>query len=275
MQNVHQSRRPMIAFDHPIPIRDEVPTTEDYHEIPIAPQDPRYREALVDARKSGVAGENYYARADGTNPPYLRAISGAIRELWCRQTIVTMLTKVNERLAVHGAEVFLWDAYRPIACQEGLWEFFWSRVQGEMPHAQAQAISERVRQYVSDPRVFDANDPKTWPVHTTGAALDLTLRDVGTGELLDMGASFDHMSLESHTDYFERLLSDGEISGDAPQLRNRRLLYWAMRGQGFTNYSYEFWHFDYGNQLYVSTMRQLGHRVHAAWYGYVPLPGQA
>jgi zinc D-Ala-D-Ala dipeptidase len=262
----------MIGFDRPIPILDRAPTSEDYHEIPIALQDPRNREPLVDARSRGLAGENYYARTDGENAPYRQAIDGAIRELWCRQTIVTMLIAVNERLARDGVEVFLWDAYRPISCQQGLWDFSWNQVRDGMPHANEATILARVQRYVSDPRQFDLRNPKSWPVHTTGAAIDLTLRNLRTLELVDMGAGFDEMSPASHSDHFERLLRDGEIAEDDSQLRNRRLLYWAMRDQGFTNYSYEFWHYDYGDQMYIKTLRHLGHEANAAWYGYVPPP---
>jgi zinc D-Ala-D-Ala dipeptidase len=76
----------------------------------------------------------------------------------------------------------------------------------------------------------------------------------------------------SHTAHFERLLNNGRIGEDDTRLRNRRLLYWAMRNQGFTNYSYEYWHFDYGDQVHIMALRQLGQDAHAAWYGYVPPP---
>ncbi|MFZ1883471.1 MAG: M15 family metallopeptidase [Rhodoplanes sp.] len=61
-------------------------------------------------------------------------------------------------------------------------------------------------------------------------------------------------------------------SGDA-RLRNRRLLHWAMQAQGFINYIYECWHFDYGNQMYVMMRNYLDRDpAPAAWYGYVPAP---
>jgi len=262
----------MIAFDRPIPLLDNAPTAGDYHDIPIDPQDPRYREGLVEARDWGLAGENYYSRTDGQNAPYGQAVDGAIRELWCRETIVTMLARVNERLAERGLELFLWDAYRPIACQRGLWEFFSARARTQMPDAGEAEISRSVRQYVSDPRQFDEDNPRTWPVHATGGAVDLTLRDKRCGDLADMGAPFDEMSAVSHAGHFERLLQEGRIAGDDIRLRNRRALYWAMHEQGFTNYPYEFWHFDYGDQMYALTLKQRGVHAAAACYGYVPPP---
>ena len=263
----------MTAYDCPIPMHKSAPTAGNYHDIPIDARDPRYAEPLVDARAYGIAGENYYARTDARNPPYREAVPGAVRELWCRESLVDMLFAVNERLAEYGAEVYLWDAYRPVACQQALWDFFWERFRSDWPHAGDAELTELVRHYVSDPRRFDRNDMRTWPAHATGAAVDLTLRDLRTRELLDMGTHFDDMSTVSHSDYFERLLHGGRIADDDARLRNRRLLHWAMQAQGFINYSYECWHFDFGDQTYVMMRNYLGRDpAPAAWYGYVPVP---
>lgn len=266
----------MTAYDRPIPIREHAPTSGNYHDIAFDARDPRYAEVLVDVRDHGLAGENFYARTDGQNAPYRQAISGAVPELWCRRSIVAMLIEVNERLAEYGAEVYLWDAYRPVSCQQALWDFFWARFRKSMPGADEATLVEHVRRYVSDPRRFNQDNPRTWPAHSTGAAIDLTLRNKGTGELLDMGTHFDDMSAKSHSDYFERLLRHGQIAEDDGRLRNRRLLHWCMQEQGFTNYSYECWHFDYGNQMYVMMRNYLGQdHAHAAWYGYVSVPCRA
>jgi zinc D-Ala-D-Ala dipeptidase len=263
----------MIPYDFPIPIVDNAPTAANYHDVPIDFRDTRYGEPLVDARVCGIAGENYYSRSDGQNPPYRQAIKGAICELWCRQSILAKLAGANELLSSYGAELFLWDAYRPIACQRGLWDFFFTQFRAEMPNSTDREVVEKVRQYVSDPTSFDAQNPATWPVHTTGAAVDLTLRDIRTKKLLDMGAGFDEMSSISHSDHFERLLRHGRIGEADARLRNRRLLHWAMKQQGFTNYFYEFWHFDYGDQMYIMTLARLqGSQPTSAWYGFIAPP---
>jgi zinc D-Ala-D-Ala dipeptidase len=183
-----------------------------------------------------------------------------------------MLRNVNERLAAYDVELFLYDAYRPITCQHGLWDFFVKKFHADSSTTNTTVI-ERVQEYVSDPRLFDSEDPRTWPAHVTGAAIDLTLRDLRTKRLLDMGTHFDDMSQPSHSDYFERLLRDGHIAHDDIRLRNRRLLHWAMAEQGFTNYSYEYWHFDFGDQMHIMTLKHLQRGIAcAAWYGYVPPP---
>lgn len=263
----------MTPYDRPIPIHKLAPTAANYHDIPIDARDPRYGEPLVDAREFGMAGENYYARSDGRNTPYDAAVPGAVPELWCRRSIAPMLVQVNERLAPYGAELYLWDAYRPVACQTALWDFYWRRFRQETPRASDAALADHVAHYVSDPRGFDPRSPRGCPAHATGAALDLTLRDRKSRALLDLGTHFDDMSTVSHSDYFERQLDAGRIGADDPRLRNRRLLHWAMKEEGFTNYLYECWHFDYGNQMYVMMRDFLGKdRVKAAWYGFVPPP---
>lgn len=261
------------AYDQPIPMHRRAPTAGNYEDVPIALSDSRFNEPLVDARSLGIAGENYYARTDGRNTPYDEIVPGAVRQLWCRRSISVMLVAVNERLASYGAELYLWDAYRPVACQNALWDFYWKRFSRELPEADDAAIAERVCQYVSDPRRFDPHNPRSWPAHVTGAAVDLTLRDTRSGALLNMGTHFDDMSTASHSDYFERLLHADRIHLDDARLRNRRLLHWAMQEQGFTNYSYECWHFDYGNQMYIMMLDFLGRtRGETAWYGYIPPP---
>lgn len=265
----------MTAYERPIPICERAPTSGHYHDVPLDTNDPRYSEALVDARDYGIAGENYYARTDGQNAPYHRPMTGAVEALWCQQSIAAMLKEVNARLAQYGAELYLFDAYRPVACQHALWDFFWTRFRTSMPQADDTTLVAQVRRYVSDPRQFHPENPHTWPTHATGAAVDLTLRDRVTGELLDMGTHFDDMSASSHSDYFERLLNHGRIAPEDHRLRNRRLLHWCMQEQGFTNYSYEYWHFDFGDQMYVMMHNYLGRDCpRAAWYGYISAPSR-
>jgi hypothetical protein len=103
----------MSAYDQPIPMHRRAPTAGNYEDIPIALSDSRFNEPLVDARRLGIAGENYYARTDGRNTPYDEIVPGAVRQLWCRKSISVMLVAVNERLASYGAELYLWDALGP------------------------------------------------------------------------------------------------------------------------------------------------------------------
>lgn len=235
----------------------------------MAGKHPLRDDPLVKIDAYGIAGESYYARNDGKNAPYNTALEGALPAIWCRREVALRLQQANAALAPLGLELFLYDAYRPIACQQGLWDFFISKARTELGGADEEAIETHVRKFISDPRAFKVDDPSTWPTHSTGGAVDLTLRNVKTGALLDMGAGFDEDSERSYTFYYEGLLRDGKIAQDHLPLLNRRMLYGAMIRAGFVNYPYECWHYDWGTQMYIRNARLYGTEAGTeAWYGY-------
>jgi D-alanyl-D-alanine dipeptidase len=244
-----------------------------YADVPLDTGHERSGEPLVPLPRHDIAGENYYARTDGENPPYFRPIDGHIAGLWARQSVAEKLARVNLALQPWGLRLFVWDAYRPVSCQAGLWAFAWEQARREAPEADAATIHARVLEFVSDPSGFDPDDPATAPTHATGGAVDLTLQHLGNGALAEMGAGFDEMSPRAASDYYENALKRGEIAPDDTRLLHRRLLHAAMRGEGFVNYPPEFWHFDWGTQMYVRNLAALGGDAPgAAWYGYVRPP---
>lgn len=257
----------------PITIHGWKGNAGSYRSVPIDQTDARYNDPLVRIGDYGIAGESFYAREDGGNWPYNKRIQGSLDDVWCRRLIAQMLQQVNELLREHACEVYVWDAYRPVTCQVGLWEHFSEIAKREMPNASEQERRSYVLNYVSDPMSFERADPTTWPVHTSGAAVDLTLRSLVDGQLLDMGARFDEMGIVSHTDFYEDG-AGGESKKDIVSIRqNRRLLYWAMSKVGFINYPLEFWHYDWGDQMYVFNCRAMGlDAPQSAWFGYAELP---
>ncbi len=263
----------MFDLNFKISILDDCSDAGSYKNISVDEHDTRYQEPLVKAEHLNLAGESYYARTDGGNVPYGEKIGGSLLAIWLRKTVAEKLVHVNDRLKDFNVELFIWDAYRPIACQQGLWDFFHAQAQKEMPHADMDEIKAYVLKYVSDPTRFNSADPTTWPTHSTGGAVDLTLRDLKTQKLLDMGTHFDDMSEVSHSDYFERKVLAGEADESDPPVQNRRLLHWAMAQEGFVNYPYEFWHFDWGDQMYINNGHDQGKDVpEKAWYGYIEPP---
>jgi len=244
-----------------------------YGEIEIDPQHELHHEPLVSLTQRGFAGANHYGRTDGGNAPYYRPVRGSLSGLWARKSVAEKLMRVNRGLQLWGFRVFIWDAYRPATCQQGLWEFWWEQARREDPAADEASIRSRVLQFVSDPTHFDPDDPTTIPTHATGAAIDLTLQHLASGALAEMGADFDEMTDRAASDYYERALQRGGISHNDPRLLHRRLLYTSMRAEAFVNYPPEFWHFDWGNQMYVRNLRSIGGDApQAAWYGYVRPP---
>ncbi|WP_435705842.1 M15 family metallopeptidase [Yoonia sp.] len=234
--------------------------------------DPRGSEALVDIGKSGIAVLPFYHVADGSNAPYGHRIKGSLSRMWCRESLLPMLLSANETLAAFKCELVVYDAYRSIATQNGIWAWALDKTKTDHPNLSQLDLEALTSQYSSDPRRFNPTDATTWPTHATGASIDVMLRSLVTGETLDMGAAFDDLSPVAQTDYLEQQLGRNLISYNDAALIHRRILYWAMIGAGFANYSGEYWHFDFGNQMYVLSTSAQNAPLDRAWYGYCVPP---
>jgi len=256
------SADPRSLVDRAIPVPTTTPTADadiiaGGRTIPIAEDDPRAAETLVDTTEAGLAGEAFYARADGGNAPYHRRIAGAPDCILLRAGVVEQLADVDARLAEAGLALFLLDGWRPLAVQEALWAFFLDRARAGGAADEAAARAEAL-QYCGDPTRYDPGDPTTWPAHQTGGAVDLTLArraPDGRIEPLFMGGIFDDPSPVSHTAAFESESPAGPLAGTASAAEaraNRRILYWSMREAGFTNLATEWWHYDYGDRLWAA-----------------------
>ena len=88
-----------------------------------------------------------------------------------------------------------------------------------------------------DLKVFVA-DPENGSRHNRGAAVDLTLYDLESGEPILMPGGYDEFSPRSFPDY---------PGGTSRQRWHRELLREAMEAQGFAVYEAEWWHFDHGD----------------------------
>ena len=77
--------------------------------------------------------------------------------------------------------------------------------------------------------------------HSRGSTVDVSLIEISTNKLLDMGTIFDYFGIESHT-FFDDICEK--------QKSNRLILYEIMSKNGFKNYSKEWWHFTLKNEPY-------------------------
>lgn len=224
-------------------INDQSQTTADYHKLPVNLALPQAKEALVPISKFKIAGESFYKRNYKT----------ADREARVRLSVAQKLQAANALLKAEGLEVYVLDGYRPLALQKELWQHFLQKAKISSPKKDTAALKQYAARYCSDPENFKISDSKTWPSHITGGAVDLTLRHIG-GNQLDMGGQFDEDSQISHTAYYETIdkLSDRQ----AAARKYRRLLYNAMHAQGFENYPYEWWHYDFGDQAWASALQR-------------------
>ncbi|MDE1191916.1 MAG: M15 family metallopeptidase [Arachidicoccus sp.] len=118
------------------------------------------------------------------------------------------LKKAANILKKKDLGIILFDAYRPYAVTEKMWEI------------------------EPDPRY--AADPKLGSGHNRGIALDISLYKLSNGKLLKMPTGFDDFSDTAHSDYMNL---DKEIIG------NRQLLKTVMESCGFEQLSTEWWHF--------------------------------
>lgn len=198
----------------------------------------------------GLLGRNHYAHA--ANPPYWRAIEGAIDALWMRQAVAQRLVGVDARLKAIGLRLFVLDAWRPRAVQAYFHDVWMpARLKAHRPDLEGAPLWAEVERYWSKPTI-DAASPAP---HETGAAVDVTLA-LPNGAPLYMGSVFDDPTPLAAPDYFEHYFERADadpMALSAEEARaNRRLLHWVMVEAGFAAHPYEWWHFSFGDQLWAA-----------------------
>ena len=136
------------------------------------------------------------------------------------------------------------DGWRPLAVQQHLYRSLTQAIAGANPELPAEQLLALTRQFVSIPSVC----PQTPSPHLPGGAVDVMLTDEA-GRWLDMGSEFDAACARSFTHFYEQI---AEPSADQIAVRSRRrMLYNAMQAAGFSNLASEWWHYDFGNQLWA------------------------
>jgi len=122
------------------------------------------------------------------------------------------VARAHRRLAPLGLGLLIHDAYRPWSVTKMFWD--------ATPPAQRDFVA----------------DPARGSRHNRGAALDLTLFLLSSGEPVEMPGGYDEFSRRSYPDY---------PGGTTRQRWYRDLLRWAMEAEGFTVFESEWWHFDW------------------------------
>lgn len=122
------------------------------------------------------------------------------------------LLRAHHRLRDEGYGLLVFDAYRPWFVT---WMFF---------HATPL-----------EQRIFVAN-PAAGSRHNRGAAVDLALYHLASGQPVPMPSGYDEFSPRAFPDY---------PGGTTEQRANRQRLRRAMEAQGFSVYHAEWWHFDF------------------------------
>ncbi|MFQ6114526.1 MAG: M15 family metallopeptidase, partial [bacterium] len=122
------------------------------------------------------------------------------------------LVRAHQNLKKKGYGLLIHDAYRPWYVTKMFWD----------------ATPDSLKLFVAN--------PSKGSIHNRGAAVDLTLYDLDTGEAVPMASGYDEFSPRAYPDY---------PGGTSLQRWHRELLRDAMEEQGFKVYRWEWWHFNF------------------------------
>ncbi len=170
-------------------------------------------------------------------PVYFQNGLSPEKRMFLRKSVAEKLRVVSERIQPYRLKI--WDAHRTRAVQRAVYERYRSDLQQAHPDWTDEKVRDTVETYV-----VNGDDPALTLNHVCGSTVDLTLVDE-KGNELHMGTGFDHLGPESAPYFFEQ---DGH---DLEAAKNRTFLRDAMFAEGFTIYPTEWWHFDYGNQIWA------------------------
>jgi zinc D-Ala-D-Ala dipeptidase len=84
--------------------------------------------------------------------------------------------------------------------------------------------------------------PYETSLHNYGCAVDVTILDTVTNQLVDMGSPYDHFDKISQPAFEKQFLKSGQL--DSSAFQNRMLLRTVMQQAGFRSIASEWWHFS-------------------------------
>lgn len=171
------------------------------------------------------------------------AIPSAPAECYLRQSVYYRLIKAA-KLLPPGMRLIVLDGWRPFSVQQHLFETLLNFMTTANPEQHQDCRLSQARNLVSPPNRSQTNPSP----HLTGGAIDVTLANE-FGEPLNMGSLFDEASAASYTASFEQI--EHPTATELEVRDNRRILFNTMHTAGFTNLPSEWWHFDFGDQLWA------------------------
>jgi D-alanyl-D-alanine dipeptidase len=190
-------------------------------------------------------------------------ISGSLPSVYIREGVLNRLIAVAEDLPP-SMHLLLLDGLRPVAVQQSLFDSYVESLIIKFPKLALEHLEFKAMDFVSKP----SKNPLYPSTHATGGAIDLTLCD-RNGVPLNLGTEFDDFSEKANTRYFENQDWQGAttLESDIESGMLRRVLFYAMTQQGFTNFPNEWWHYDFGNQWWGVLKGE------KSKYGYIELEG--
>lgn len=147
------------------------------------------------------------------------------------------LKKASDALKKQGYVIEIFDAYRPQSAVDHFKR--WAK------DLDATEMKPYYYPDVNKSELFSLGYIAEKSAHSRGAAVDLTIVEMMSGQELDMGSAFDFFGEVSHSDYTAGLTE--------AQINNRRILRKAMTENGFKPLHEEWWHFSLENEPYPNT----------------------
>lgn len=144
------------------------------------------------------------------------------------------LKAVSDDLTAKGYRLVLLDAYRPQAAVDAI--VAWTQ--------DPEETSMKAYFYPDEDKatLIEKGYVAEQSAHSRGSTVDVTLFDMSSGTLVDMGSPYDFFGEISHADATKGLTRE--------QIANRKLLRDAMETYGFTGISTEWWHFTLKDEPY-------------------------
>ena len=163
---------------------------------------------LMDVR--GMIRDARFIITYATDQNFLKRKIYPSAELFLRKPAAEGLVKAAEILRKQGLGLVLYDGYRPYA------------------------VTVLFYEEVGD-TTFVA-DPRKGSKHNRGMAIDLSMYNLKTGELVEMPSGYDEASKRAYHEY---------SGGSEVAKQNRQILRSAMEKAGFSIFKYEWWHYDF------------------------------
>lgn len=147
----------------------------------------------------------------------------------------------------------IFEGYRDLECQAFIFNYKLQKIMQDHPHLTYEEAEIETAKWVSPVK-------NNIPVHSTGASVDIRLWNETTSEFVDLGP-FGVWEENKSAPIFSEDLTD-------TQKLNRLYLLMAATKAGLVNYTYEYWHFSYGDR-YATYWQQADLNSAIACYGAV------
>ncbi|MFH1965133.1 MAG: M15 family metallopeptidase [Acidobacteriota bacterium] len=143
---------------------------------------------------------------------FMGAVMYESPRVFLQRPVAEALLDAHRQLKEKGYGIVIFDGYRPWYVTKIFWD----------------ATPEDKKEFVAD--------PDSGSRHNRGAAVDLSLYDLSSGELLPVPSEYDETTERSGIDF---------AGGDQQSTANRDLLISTMRMHGFEPLANEWWHYDH------------------------------